>query len=191
MSAPTTTTPANAATLTRTTWTIDPSHSLVEFSVRHMMVSTVKGRFTGIQGTILDVNEDPQQSSVEVSIDPASITTGDPNRDAHLRSPDFFDAEQFPEITFKSRRIDGTRDEFTLVGDLTMHGTTREVSLPVTLNGIGTSPYGKTVAGFSAEARLNRKDWGLNWNVALETGGFLVSDQIKVTLEIQAIKADQ
>jgi polyisoprenoid-binding protein YceI len=190
MTAPTTT-PATAATLTRTTWTIDPSHSLVEFSVRHMMISTVKGRFTGIQGAILDVNEDPQQSSVEVSIDPASITTGDPNRDAHLRSSDFFDTEQFPEITFKSRRIDGTRDEFTLVGDLTMHGTTREISLPVTLNGIGTSPYGKTIAGFSAEARLNRKDWGLNWNVALETGGFLVSDQIKVTLEIQAVKADQ
>jgi polyisoprenoid-binding protein YceI len=177
-------------TATRTVWNIDPSHSLIEFSVRHMMVSTVKGRFAGVQGTIVDVNDDPSQSSVELTIDPASITTSDPQRDAHLRSPDFFDAEQYPAIAFKSRRIEGKREEFTLVGDLTMHGITREVSLKVEFNGIGNDPYGRTVAGFSAEGKLNRKDWGLNWNVALETGGLLVSDQIKLNLEVEALKAD-
>ena len=176
---------------TRSTWHIDPAHSLVEFSVRHMMVSTVKGRFTTIQGTILDVADDPTQSSVEVVIDPASITTGDDKRDAHLRSPDFFDVEQYPTITFKSHRIEGVRDQFTLTGDLTMHGVTREVSLDATFNGLGTNPWGKTVAGFSAETRINRKDWGLNWNVGLEAGGVLVSDQLKISVEIQAVRADQ
>jgi polyisoprenoid-binding protein YceI len=178
-------------TATRTTWKIDTAHTLVEFSVRHMMITTVKGRFTDVQGTIVDVNEDPTQSSVELSIDTASINTADPQRDTHLRSPDFFDAEQYPTITFKSRRIEGKRDEFTLVGDLTMHGITREVSLKVEFNGIGADPYGRTVAGFSAEGKLNRKDWGLNWNVGLEAGGVLVSDQIKLNLEIEALKTDQ
>ena len=119
---------ASTPTQTRSTWKIDPSHSLVEFSVRHMMVSTVKGRFAEVQGTIVDVADDPTQSSVEVSIPAASITTSDPQRDAHLRSADFFDAEQFPTITFKSRRIEGSRDQFTLVGDLTIRGVTREVA---------------------------------------------------------------
>ena len=181
---------ASTPTQTRSTWKIDPSHSLVEFSVRHMMVSTVKGRFAEVQGTIVDIANDPTQSSVEVSIPAASITTSDPQRDGHLRSPDFFDAEQYPTITFKSRRIEGSRDQFTLVGDLTIRGLTREVSLKVEFNGVGTSPYGKTVAGFSAETKLNRKDWGLNWNVALETGGVLVSDQIKLNLEIEAVRED-
>ena len=177
-------------TTTSSTWQIDPAHSLVEFSVRHMMVSTVKGRFTQFQGTILDVADDPTRSSVEVTVDPTSINTDDPNRDAHLRSADFFDVEQFPSITFSSRHIEGSREEFSLTGDLTMHGVTRPVTFKVTLNGIGTNPYGKTVAGFSAEARINRKDWGLNWNVGLEAGGLLVSDQIKLTIELQAVKAE-
>ena len=177
-------------TATRSIWKIDPSHSLAEFTVRHMMVSSVKGRFSDIQGTIVDVAEDPTLSSVEVTIDPASITTSDPQRDTHLRSPDFFDIEKYPAITFKSRRIEGSRDEFKLIGDLTMRDTTREIELKVTFNGIGASPWGKQVAGFSAEGKLNRKDWGLNWNVALEAGGVLVSDHIKLNLEIEAIKED-
>lgn len=184
--------PSPAPATTHTVWTIDPSHSLVEFSVRHMMVSTVKGRFTDVQGTISTDGDDPDptRSSVEVRIDPASVATGDPGRDGHLRSPDFFDVERYPSITFSSRRIEGSRDEFTLTGDLTMHGVTREVSLQATLNGVGTNPYGKIVAGFSAETRINRKDWGLNWNVGLEAGGLLVSDQLKVSLEIQAVKSE-
>lgn len=180
---------ATAPTTSSTTWQIDPAHSLVEFSVRHMMVSTVKGRFTGVSGTIVAHDVDHQLSSAEITIDASSIATGDANRDAHLRSADFLDAEQFPNITFTSKRIEGARDEFTLVGDLTLHGVTREVSLDVMFNGEGTNPYGKRVAGFSAEGKLNRKDWGLNWNVALEAGGVLVSDQLKVSVEIQAIKA--
>jgi polyisoprenoid-binding protein YceI len=180
------------ATATRSTWQIDPAHSLVEFSVRHMMVSTVKGRFTGVQGTIVDVADNPSQSSVEVSIEAATISTGDDKRDVHLRSADFFDVEKYPTITFKSRRIEGSQNEFTVTGDLIMHGVTHEVTLQATFNGRGTNPYGKTVAGFSAEGRINRKDWDLNWNVALEAGGWLVSDQIKVSLEIEAVKqADQ
>ena len=178
------------ATTTTTVWKVDASHSLVEFSVRHMMVSTVKGRFTGIQGTIIDVADDPRRSSVEIELDAASISTADERRDAHLRSADFLDAEHYPTITFKSRRIDGSRDEFKLFGDLTIHGETREVALDVTLNGINTSPYGQTVAGFSASTKLNRKDFGLNWNVALEAGGVLVGDQIKVEVELEAVKQD-
>jgi polyisoprenoid-binding protein YceI len=176
------------ATTTTTTWQIDPSHSLVELSVRHMMVSTVKGRFTAVQGSIVTADEDPTLASVTASIDASSIATGDANRDAHLRSADFLDVEHFPTITFTSKRIEGSRDEFTLVGDLTLHGVTREVALEVTFNGQGTNPYGKTVAGFTAETKLNRKDWGLGWNVALEAGGVLVSDQIKVAIELQVVR---
>ena len=183
------TTTAPTPTTTTTTWTIDPSHSLVEFSVRHMMVSTVKGRFTSITGSIDAHAADHTLSSATITIDPASITTADPNRDAHLRSADFLDVEQFPTITFVSKRIEGHKDEFKLVGDLTLHGVTHEVTLDVSFNGEGTNPYGKTVAGFSAQAKLNRKDWGLNWNVALEAGGVLVSDTLKVEIELQAVKA--
>jgi polyisoprenoid-binding protein YceI len=178
------------STATRTIWAIDPAHSTVEFSVRHMMVATVKGRFSGVQGTIIDVADDPNQSSVQVNIDPATVSTGDPQRDAHLRGPDFFDAEKYPAITFQSRRVEGSREEFTVYGDLTIRDTTRPIQLQATFNGTGTNPWGKTVAGFSAEAKLNRKDWGLNWNVALETGGVLVSDQIKLSLEIEAVQQE-
>jgi polyisoprenoid-binding protein YceI len=175
-------------TPTTTIWQIDPSHSLVEFSVRHMMVSTVKGRFTGVRGTITDVGDDPSRSSVDIEIDAASLTTSDDRRDGHLRSADFLDAETYPALTFKSKRISGSRDAFTVVGDLTIRGETREVSLEVSFNGTGTTPYGTTVAGFSASTKLNRKDFGLNWNVALETGGVLVGDQIKVEIELEAVK---
>jgi polyisoprenoid-binding protein YceI len=176
---------------TRTTWQIDPSHSLVEFSVRHMMFSTVKGRFTGLQGTIVDVADDPTQSSVEVSIDVSSVNTGDDGRDGHLRSADFFNVEQYPTIRFTSRRIEGSRDQFTVTGELSINGITREVALDATFNGAATNPFGKTVAGFSAEAKINRKDWGLNWNAPLEAGGVLVSDQVKLSLEVQAARVDQ
>jgi polyisoprenoid-binding protein YceI len=181
------TAPSTAAT---TTWQIDPAHSLVEFSVRHMMFSTVKGRFTGVQGTIREVADDPGQSSVQVAIDARSVTTGDDTRDGHLRSAEFFDVEQYPTITFASRRIDGSRDAFTVTGDLTINGTTREVALAATFNGSATNPFGKTVAGFSAEGTINRKDWGLNWNAPLEAGGVLVSDQVKLSIEVQAVRVE-
>jgi polyisoprenoid-binding protein YceI len=179
-----TTSPATATSV----WTIDPAHTLVEFSARHMMVSTVKGRFTDVQGKITDIGDDPSRSSVDIQIAAISINTADPRRDGHLASADFLDAEHFPTITFKSRRVDGSGAEFKLIGDLTIRDQTREVSLDVTFNGIGTSPYGQTVAGFSAATKLNRKDFGLNWNVGLEAGGVLVGDQLKIEIELEAIK---
>src|SRR2546428_5672978 len=171
-------------------WHIDPAHSLVEFGVRHMMVSTVRGRFTGLSGTIVDAGEDPKLSSVKAAIDVTTLITGDPRRDEHLRSADFFDVARYPSITFESRRISGPRDRFTIIGDLTIHGVTREVTLQATFNGTGTSPYGQRVAGFTAETTINRKDFGLNWNAALETGGVLVGDQAKVAIEIEAVLQD-
>jgi len=173
-----------------TTWQIDPAHSLVEFSVRHMMVSTVKGRFTRLSGTITDVAENPALSSVDVEIEAGSVTTGDDQRDGPLRSPDFFDVETYPTLTFKSTRIEGARESFTVYGDLTLHGVTREIALNVEFNGVGTNPWGKRIAAFTAETRLNRKDFGLNWNVALEAGGVLVSDSIKIQIELQAVQQD-
>jgi polyisoprenoid-binding protein YceI len=193
-SSPTASTPtASTATVStpasQSTWAIDRSHSLVEFSVRHMMISTVKGRFTAISGTIVDVADDPSLSSVQVEIDPASITTGDDKRDAHLRSPDFFDVEHFPTITFKSTRVEGTRDSFKLTGLLTIRDQTREVTLDAAFNGFGRNQMGE-LASFSASTKLSRKDFGLAWNVALETGGVMVSDQFKVEIEIEAIKQE-
>jgi polyisoprenoid-binding protein YceI len=171
-------------------WHIDTSHSLVEFSVRHMMVSNVKGRFTGLAGTIVDGADDPKYSSVKAAVDVTTLITGDPKRDEHLRSADFFDVANYPSITFESRRVSGPREKFTITGDLSIHGQTREVTLDVTFNGTGTNPIGQTVAGFTAETKINRKDFGLNWNMALEAGGFLVGDEAKVLIELEAVKQD-
>ncbi len=173
---------------TQTTWQVDPAHSLVEFSVRHMMVSTVKGRFTDVKGAVINVDDDPAKSSVEIEIAAASVNTGDEKRDAHLRSADFFDVENFPAITFKGTRVEGSPEDFTVTGDLTIRGVTREVRLIAGLNGVGTNPWGATVAGFSAETKINRKDFDLGWNVALEAGGVLVGDQIKIQIELQVAK---
>ena len=167
------------------TWEIDPSHSSVEFSVRHMMFSRVKGRFGAFRGSIV-IADDPAQSSVEATIDVASIDTGDQQRDAHLRGADFFDVERYPEMTFVSRSVRQDGDHYVVAGDLTLHGVTRPVELNLELNGIGTDPYGRTKAGFSATTELSRKEFGLEWNVALETGGVLVGDKVAVSLEIQA-----
>jgi polyisoprenoid-binding protein YceI len=177
-------------TATTSKWQIDPSHTLAEFTVRHMMVTNVRGRFNSVKGTIVDVADDPTRSSVEVEIDPSTIVTGDERRDTHLRSADFFDVEKFSAITFKSTRIEGARDNFKMSGDLTIHGITRPVTLDVEYSGQGKNPYGKTVAGFTAQGKINRKDYDLNWNVALETGGWLVSDDIKISLEVEAVKED-
>ena len=173
-----------------TVWEIDPKHTLVEFSVRHMMFTTVKGRFTGISGTIHCADEaDPSRSSVEAEIDAASITTGDEQRDAHLRSADFLDTEKYPKITFKSTRVEARdQEELRLVGELTVHGTTREVTLEMTFNGRGKNPSGQEVAGFTAQTTVNRKDFGLTWNAALESGGLLVGDKLEIMIEVQAIR---
>jgi polyisoprenoid-binding protein YceI len=176
-------------TATRTTWKFDPAHTSVEFKVKHMMVTTVKGRFTEVEGTIFGELEDPALAEVDVQIEAASIDTRNEQRDAHLRSADFLDAEHFPTITFRSSRVERTgQDTFNVTGDLTIRGTTREVVLDTSVNGSGKTPYGTEVVGISAETSINRKDFGLNWNVALETGGWLVGDTVKIDLEIEAVK---
>src|SRR5687767_1938942 len=152
-------TAAATATPTRTTWKIDPSHSQVEFAVRHMMIATVRGRFTDVKGTVVTDESDPAKAEADVVIEVNSIDTREAQRDAHLKSADFFDAEQHPTITFKSTRVTGARgDQFKLVGELTMHGVTREVTLDVTSEGRAKDPWGGERAGYSAVTRVNRKD---------------------------------
>jgi polyisoprenoid-binding protein YceI len=169
-------------------WQIDPVHTSVEFVARHLMVTKVRGRFTGVTGTI-HVAEDPAQSWVEVKSDPASVETGDEKRDAHLRSPDFFDVERYPEITFRSTRLDGeSPGHFLVHGDLTVHGVTRPVTLEAEYHGVSADPWGGLRAGFSATTEVDREDFGLTWNVALETGGFLVGKKVRLEFEIEAIK---
>ena len=180
---------AQQATGTRTVWTIDPAHTLVEFSVKHMMVTTVKGRFGELEGTITGDVADPASAQVDVTIQAASIDTRNEQRDAHLKSPDFLDAEAYPTITFRSTGIEPiSRDHLRVRGDLTIRGVTKEIELDAAINGVGKTPFGTEVVGITAETILTRQDWGLTWNVALETGGVLVGNTAKVAIEIEAIK---
>jgi polyisoprenoid-binding protein YceI len=173
-------------------WNIDPAHSGAYFVVRHMVVSKVRGAFTRWSGTLTVDDERPETSRVEVSIETASIDTRDAKRDAHLRSADFFDAERFPEITFRSTRVASLgRESVQVVGDLTIHGVTRSVMLDVDFLGRGKDPWGGERAGFSAKTAINRGDFGLRWNQALETGGVLVGEKVEIELEVQAVKAQQ
>jgi polyisoprenoid-binding protein YceI len=182
-----TATPSTTPSAVVSTWAIDPAHSVVELAVKHMMFSTVKGRFANVAGTIVLDDADLSASSVSADIDAASIDTREAQRDGHLRSADFLDVENFPTITFRSTGVvPQGRSRFILVGDLTIRGVTQEVSFEAELVGKGTDPWGGQRAGFTAATALNRKDFGLTWNQALETGGVLVSDQVKVSLEIQA-----
>jgi polyisoprenoid-binding protein YceI len=175
------------------TWSLDPAHSLAEFSAKHMMITTVKGRFGAVNGTIVVDEANPDRSSVEVEIEAASIDTRSEQRDQHLRSADFLDVANYPTIAFRSKRVEGAYadpgDQFTVVGDLTIRGTTREVALDVTFEGTGTDPWGGERASFSAETKIDRREFGLTWNQVLEAGGVLVSNQIKLSLEVQAVKA--
>lgn len=172
-----------------TTYAIDASHSQVGFSVKHMMFSTVRGNFRGFEGTIVVDNDNPSNSTVNVTIDTSTITTGDVKRDEHLRSADFFDTATYPTITFKSTSIDfESADEFTIHGELTMHGVTAPVKIKAEQTGEGTNPWGVDVAGFEGSTKINRKEFGLNWNAALEKGGMLVGDEIKISLELEAAK---
>jgi polyisoprenoid-binding protein YceI len=169
-----------------TTWTIDPSHSVVEFSVKHMMFATVKGRFTEVTGAINLDNKNVANSSVEVTIGAASIDTRDEKRDEHLRSADFFDAETYPTLEFKSTSVEAKGNDLKVTGDLTIHGVTKQVVLNTEFNGQGSNPWGQQVISYSASTKINRKDFGLNWNAALESGGVLVSDEVKIVIEIEA-----
>jgi polyisoprenoid-binding protein YceI len=168
-------------------WVIDNAHTHVGFSVRHMMVSTVRGRFKAYAGTVnLDPN-DFTRSTFEGEAEVASIDTGNSDRDNHLQSADLFDAAAHPKITFKSSRIEPKGDgEFAVHGDLSLRGVTKPVTFDVEFHGTGKNPWGKTVAGFFARTTINRKDFGLNWNATLETGGILVGDNVKIELDVEA-----
>jgi polyisoprenoid-binding protein YceI len=170
-------------------WKIDNSHSEVNFTVRHMMISNVRGQFANFTGTVDFDEVDPANTKVDVQIEAASINTGDAKRDGHLRSPDFFDTENYPYLTFKSKRVEMVdKTHARLVGDLTIRGITRQVTLDVEYSGMAQSPWGTTNAGFFASTKISRKNWDLNWNVALETGGWLVSDEIKIDLDLEIVK---
>jgi polyisoprenoid-binding protein YceI len=173
----------------RTVWEIDSKHTALEFAVKHMMFATVKGRFAGVKGTIEIDERDPTRASVEVEIDARTIDTREEQRDAHLRSADFFDVDRYPTIRFRSVRVERIGEKQARVnGDLTIRDVTRPVVLDATFLGRGTNPWGQEVAGFHAETTINRKDFGLHWNAPLEAGGFLVGDEIKVEADVEAIR---
>ncbi len=167
-------------------WTIDPVHSFVEFSIKHMKIATVKGRFTDVHGQITTDNDNIEHSTVEVVIGAASIDNHNQNRDIHLKSADFFDVATFPTLMFRSRHIAQSGDDLLITGDLTIHGVTQQVLLAVSYNGQAINPTGQPVISYSAETMLNRKDFGLNWNSAIEAGGVLVGEEVKVSIEIEA-----
>jgi polyisoprenoid-binding protein YceI len=171
-------------------WSFDPTHSSVGFTVRHMVISKVHGRFTRWGGSLALDASGHLPESIDVSVEIGSIDTQEAQRDGHLRSADFFDAEKFPAMTFKSTSVERTgADTARVHGDLTIRDVTRPVALEVELGGVGTDPWGGTRAGFSAKTSINRKDFGLGWNVALEAGGLLVGEKVDITIEIEAVKA--
>jgi polyisoprenoid-binding protein YceI len=170
------------------TWKIDPSHTTAGFVARHLMVTKVRGRFASLQGAI-EITEDPTQSTVEITIDTPSVDTRDEKRDEHLRSPDFFDVEKFPYITFKSSKVEQHGGDWKVSGDLTIKDVTRPVVLDVEYEGTVTDPWGGERIGFTASTEVDREDWGLTWNVPLEAGGVLVSRKVKLELEVEAVKS--
>ena len=188
LATPQTKTTTTAAT---TTWNIDPAHSVAEFKVKHMIISNVKGQFAKITGTLTLEESDLTDSHVEALIEAASIKTRDAQRDAHLKSADFFDVEKFPTLSFKSTRISLVRDgELAVEGDLTIRGVTRKVLFSVEGPTPPTKdPWGNTRVAVSATTKINRKDFGLTWNTALETGGILVGDEVTITLDVEFVKA--
>jgi len=173
------------------TWKLDPAHSAAEFKVKHMMISNVKGGFTGISGTLTLDEADATRSSVEASIDVATLNTGDAQRDGHLKSADFFEAEKFPAITFKSTKVEAKgKDSYAVTGELTMHGVTKPATFNVEeVSQPSKDPWGNLRVGLSATTKINRKDFGLTWNSALETGGVLVGEDVAINLDVQFIKA--
>lgn len=172
-----------------TPWVIDPSHSQVEFTVKHMMISKVRGYFTGVSGQLILDDDDLAHSSVEVEIDTASVSTRDEKRDEHLRSAEFFDVEQYPTIIFKSTKVEAKDDdELRISGDLTIHGETRPVVLDATYQGHGVNPWGAGVISYEASAKISRRDFKMEFNVPLDTGGVLVGDDVNITIEIEASK---
>jgi polyisoprenoid-binding protein YceI len=174
---------------TKTTWAIDAAHSHVEFAVKHLMISTVKGRFGDVEGTVTADDATFRDAAVDIRIAVASIDTRQADRDAHLRSADFFDADKFPTMTFKSTRVEPQpNDTLRIVGQLTIRGVSKQVVLTATPEGLARDPWGGERAGFSATAKINRRDFGLTWNQALEAGGFVVGDEIKISIDVELLK---
>jgi polyisoprenoid-binding protein YceI len=187
MTAPAQTAPATG---TKTKWKLDPTHTIVEFSAKHLMISTVKGRIADIEGTISIDEKNPRNSSVEATLKTASIDTRTEPRDDHLRSGDFLNVEKYPEIKFRSTRFDGDRKAFKLTGDLTIRDVTRPITLDVEFEGQTKDPWGGERVGFSAKGKIDRRDFGLTWNQVLEAGGVAVGNEIKIGIEVEAIKAE-
>ncbi|RIV68395.1 YceI family protein [Flagellimonas aequoris] len=174
--------------MSTTIWNLDPTHSELTFKVKHLMISNVKGSFTKFNAKI--EGDDFETSKITATVDATSVFTNNTDRDGHLKSADFFEVETYPELKFESTSITKTDDgEYTLIGDLTIKGITKSVELDVEFGGFMKDPYGNEKAGFSFEGKINRKDFGLNWNAALETGGVLVSDEVKIAAEVQFVKA--
>ena len=177
-----------------TIWEIDPAHTTIEFAVKHMMFTTVRGRFMKFSGTVRVDERNPDLSGVDVDIEAASIDTGVADRDAHLRSADFLDVEHHPRITFRSSNVEGAHakdgDRFRITGDLEIRGEAMPVTLEATFEGIGKDPWGKQRSGFAARTEIDRREWGLKWNQALEAGGVLVANSVKIEIEAQTVKQD-
>lgn len=182
---------STAAPTSTTTWKIDPAHSRAEFKVKHMMISNVKGNFSRLSGTLIEDTTDLKLSQVEAAIDISSISTGDEQRDAHLKSADFFHHEEHPAMTFKSTKVEKKGDgEYAVTGDLTLRGVTKPLTFAVEgPSNPGKDPWGNMRIGLSATAKINRKDFDLTWNTALETGGILVGEDVQISLDVQFIKA--
>jgi polyisoprenoid-binding protein YceI len=174
----------------KTTWKIDPAHSSAQFVVRHMMITNVRGGFSGVQGTVVYDPDDLSSSSIDVNIDKKTLSTGDATRDTHVKSPDFLDVEKYPTITFKSKKITKDGDGLKVIGDLTIHGVTKEVVLNVEgPTEEQKDPWGNIRVGASATTKIKRSDFGLTWNAALETGGIMLGDDLKLELDVSLIKA--
>ena len=168
-------------------YALDPAHTTVEFIVRHLMITRVRGRFTAFTGQVELAPESDLPLAITARVEAASIDTREEQRDAHLRSADFFDVEKFPELRFESTRIGGSPDAFTIEGRLTIHGVTRDVSLAGSFEGRTTDPWGGVRVGYTAHTTINRKDYGLTWNAALETGGVVVGDEVRIELNVEAV----
>jgi polyisoprenoid-binding protein YceI len=174
----------------KTKWTLDPTHSEIVFKVKHLMITNVKGEFRKFSAEVDSNGSDFSKASINATIDASSIFTNEDGRDGHLKGVDFFDVENYPRLTFAGTAFKKVGDEnYQLKGNLTIKGVTKEVTLDVEFGGINKDPWGNEKAGFSINGKINRKDWGLNWNAALETGGVLVSDEVKISAEVQLVKA--
>lgn len=173
---------------TKTKWVIDPTHSEVAFKIKHLMISNVKGNFSEFEVTALTNGDDFSNAEINVKINAASINTGVADRDGHLKSPDFFDVEKFPAINFSSKSFTGSDHDYTLNGELSIKDVTKPVSLNIEFGGLMTDPWGNIKAGFTIEGKINRKDFGLNWNAALEAGGVLVGEEVKINAEIEMLR---